>query len=83
MSSKLLAGAALGAALMFMFDPHQGRQRRALVRDKLINYVRWGSRALEGKAEDFGNRAYDVMAETRSALNAATGEVQERVAGTP
>jgi gas vesicle protein len=33
----ILAGAAAGATAMFMFDPQQGRRRRALARDKVIH----------------------------------------------
>ncbi len=32
--AKLLGGAALGAAAMYVFDPDKGKRRRALVRDK-------------------------------------------------
>src|SRR5262245_46434274 len=33
-----LAGAMVGAGLMYFFDPISGRRRRALVRDKFVRY---------------------------------------------
>jgi osmotically-inducible protein OsmY len=34
--SWFLLGAVVGAGAMFLLDPHQGRRRRALVRDKAV-----------------------------------------------
>jgi len=42
----LASGLFLGALAMFIFDPEEGRRRRALARDK---------------AKDWSNRAYSVM----------------------
>jgi osmotically-inducible protein OsmY len=62
----LIGGVGLGAALMYVFDPDRGKRRRALLRDKVEAA---GNRAVE-KAEkmrrDIGNRAYGVVAETKS-----------------
>lgn len=54
------AGVVLGALAMFIFDPEQGRRRRALARDKLVHY---------------GRRAGDMVSgtETRSAVQETIG----------
>ena len=49
----LAAGLALGVLGMFIFDPKEGRRRRALARDKIVRY---------------GNRAQGMAAEARSAV---------------
>jgi osmotically-inducible protein OsmY len=62
----VVGGVGLGAALMYIFDPDRGRRRRALIRDK----VEAAGNKLGDKAEkmgrDFSNRAYGVVAETKS-----------------
>lgn len=40
----LVVGAAIGAGLMYIFDPQQGRRRRALLRDQGLH---WQREALE------------------------------------
>src|SRR5437762_8198073 len=63
--SPLLLGAALGATSAFMFDPQQGRRRRALVRDKVTSSVH-DSREFAGAArEDLRRRAHGVAAQAR------------------
>src|ERR1041385_2760730 len=62
----LIGGAGLGAALMYLFDPDRGKRRRALIRDK----VEAAGNKLSDKADkmqrDLRNRAYGVVAETKS-----------------
>jgi osmotically-inducible protein OsmY len=36
----VVCAAGLGAALMFLFDPDNGKRRRALLRDKSVHYAR-------------------------------------------
>ena len=36
MAPLILVGAAVGTAAMYLFDPDQGRRRRALIRDKAV-----------------------------------------------
>jgi osmotically-inducible protein OsmY len=62
----LVGGVGLGAALMYIFDPDRGNRRRALLRDKVEAA---GNNLVEkaGKVRrDLGNRAYGVVAETKS-----------------
>ena len=60
--NALLAGAGLGALLMFMSDPDRGARRRALVRDKAVRGARVGGRALSATAADLANRTRGVAA---------------------
>jgi hypothetical protein len=61
----LLAGAGIGAALAFMFDPQGGGRRRALVRDKAVWMSRKTRDGLDATARDISNRARGIAAATR------------------
>jgi hypothetical protein len=54
---SLLAGAGLGAGLMYMLDPRMGRRRRALVRDKMVSMAHEAGDAAEMIGRDMKNRA--------------------------
>ncbi len=65
----LALGVAIGATMMFFFDPDRGRRRRALIRDKFVH----GAHELEeigggvaSRARHLRNRARGVVHETRS-----------------
>jgi len=60
----LLAAAGAGAALAYLLDPKQGRQRRAMVRDK----IKMVQKRAPKIAKDLQNRAHGVVAETRRFL---------------
>lgn len=60
----LAAGAALGAALMYLLDPGDGRRRRALLRDKLNRYGRQSGRAATRSGRDLWNRTRGTAYET-------------------
>jgi BON domain-containing protein len=65
-TTAFVAGAALGAGLMYALDPDRGRRRRALARDKIVHLVRKGDTGIGARARDVGNRAAGVVAETRA-----------------
>lgn len=80
----LLAGAGIGALLMYVLDPNQGRGRRAYLRDKMVSasnnaadYVQAKSRHLTNRAQgmvsEVGSRAKDVAAGAGSALGIQGG----------
>ena len=57
----------LGALVMYIFDPQQGRRRRALARDQLLSAQRQIGEKAAATYEDLRNRAYGLYAETRGA----------------
>jgi gas vesicle protein len=62
-------GAGVGALAMFIFDPDNGRRRRALARDKMVHYGKETVGAVESAARDLRNRAQGVAAEARGAVS--------------
>jgi uncharacterized membrane protein len=64
----LLAGAAVGAVAMYLFDPDRGRRRRALLRDQVISAASHLDDAIEVMAHDLAHRAQGLVAEARSAM---------------
>ncbi|WP_119784193.1 SRPBCC family protein [Noviherbaspirillum sedimenti] len=66
---KWLAGAALGAALMYFSDPRHGRRRRALLRDKLYSMGVSASHARAATSRDLGNRLDGVRSKLRRTLS--------------
>ena len=68
-----LGGFALGALAMFIFDPQQGRRRRALARDKIVHAGHEISDRAAGTSKDLGNRAYGLYAETRGVARDTLG----------
>ncbi|HUO87154.1 MAG TPA: BON domain-containing protein [Thermoanaerobaculia bacterium] len=62
------AGAALGAGLMYLLDPAEGRRRRALAKDKATRYGRETGRAATRTGRDVLNRARGTAHEAGSKL---------------
>jgi len=57
---------AAGAALMFLFDPSQGRGRRKLIADKTTSTVRRSTEAIGKKARHAGNVAKGMYHQARN-----------------
>jgi hypothetical protein len=68
--ASFLGGLALGAGLMYARDPHMGRRRRALARDKAVHYRRVLARRSIGKAHDLRNRAKGRLHDLREQISA-------------
>lgn len=66
----LLAGIGIGAILMYIFDPEQGRRRRALLRDQIVSCMNETSDIVGKTSRDLRNRAQGVIAETTRAFRA-------------
>lgn len=64
--SPLFLGLAAGAAGAFFMDPRQGRQRRALMRDKLTRGMREGREFGDAAAKDLRGRARGAVAQVRA-----------------
>ncbi len=71
-------GLAIGAALMYIFDPEHGRRRRALMRDQVVSTWHKSGDLIDKKSRHFQNRVTGMVAETRSKVKGVTGN-QERV----
>src|SRR4051812_18266476 len=63
-----LKGAAIGAGFMYLFDPSQGRTRRARIRDKAVHVWNETGDNIEGKSRDLANRAQGLLHDAASAL---------------
>ena len=64
----VLAGAGLGAGVMYLFDPGRGKRRRALIRDQIGHLTRQTSDVADTTVRDLGHHAQGAMAEVRSHL---------------
>ncbi len=65
---SFLAGAAMGAGLMFLLDPDRGTRRRALARDRILSAGRDAD--LGARARHLGSRARGLVAGARSRMQA-------------
>src|SRR5438094_824144 len=75
-----LAIAGLGAGLMYVFDPVQGRRRRALVRDQFVHALHELDDAIGVTFRDVSHRSSGLWAEARSLPARLSGEaVPDRV----
>ncbi|HLK33056.1 MAG TPA: SRPBCC family protein [Terriglobales bacterium] len=61
-------GLSLGARLMYMLDPDQGRRRRAMARDRAVWLAHQAEVTLDRGARDLFNRAQGAADETLSLL---------------
>ena len=77
-------GLAVGALAMFIFDPQQGRRRRAIARDKAMHYSREAGRIVSSTSQDLKNRAYGLakdaegMVREQMGTEAGTGTLETR-----
>ena len=69
----LAAGLMLGGLAMYIFDPQQGRGRRAMARDKAVRYSREATDYVAGTAKDLKNRAYGVAKEAEGMFREQVG----------
>jgi hypothetical protein len=74
----LIAG-LIGAALMYMLDPDQGRRRRALLRDQATSKVNEARDTLQAKMRHTRNVTQGMVAEARGHLERNKNETQEAV----
>jgi osmotically-inducible protein OsmY len=74
-----MAGAALGATVMYFCDPHRGRARRADLEQKAARAARQGGHEIAKKAEDLLNRAKGAVAKADAALERSEEVVDDDV----
>jgi hypothetical protein len=78
-SVTLLSGMALGAGLMYVFDPRRGAQRRAQARDKLIRGTRFLGCYLDKRSRDLANRSFGAIAELGSSIRDRVRSIDDEV----
>jgi hypothetical protein len=69
----LTAGLGVGALIMYMLDPAEGRRRRALARDQVTHFVTEAEKTVGARARHWTNRARGVASETKSAMGGDGG----------
>ena len=67
--ASLLKAAGLGAAAMYLFDPQQGRRRRALLRDQYVHLMNSAQHTVDVTRRDLQNRLQGCIAEFSGALH--------------
>jgi uncharacterized membrane protein len=69
MNLGLLGTLGLGACLMYILDPQQGKRRRAVARDKMTRFTHKSLDAIDVTSRDLKNRAFGLVAETRRLIS--------------
>lgn len=64
-----LAAFGLGAAIMYVLDPDNGRRRRMIARDKAMSAANDAADAVESTARDLHNRAQGTVAEVKGVFS--------------
>jgi len=77
--TTLLAGLGLGAGWMYLFDPEQGRRRRALLADQATSLVNDANDWLDKAWRDLEHRAEGQLAEITSMFAPAREEVPDEL----
>src|ERR1022692_2883456 len=78
---SMMAGAALGAAVMYFYDPHRGKARRAEIQQKAAGAARQGGHQLAKRAEDLRNRAKGAFAKADAAFECSEEVIDDVIAG--
>ena len=73
-----LGAAGAGAALMLLFDPADGRERRAWIGQKTVQVAKFTGRGMRTRVRDLENRAKDVAAEAGAGAMKA-GELNDEI----
>jgi osmotically-inducible protein OsmY len=76
---SMMAGAALGATVMYFCDPHRGKARRAELQQKAASAARQGGHELGKRAEDLLNRAKGAVSKVDAAFEPSEEVVNDDV----
>lgn len=79
----VIAGAGVGALMMYLFDPNGGTRRRALIRDKAVGLTTDAKQAFGRTAKDLGNRAKGAMHNAKSLAAGQSAPSQDITADIP
>jgi hypothetical protein len=75
---SLLKGIGVGAGLMYVFDPDQGRRRRSLVRDQIVGAFNGLEEGLDAAWRDVRNRFGGLTAERTGSAPGLQGGAARR-----
>lgn len=67
-ATSFISGASLGAGLMYLLDPRQGRRRRKQILDQVGHAILEVQSAADITRRDVQNRSYGVFARLRSSM---------------
>lgn len=74
--SALISGLAIGATLMYIFDPEKGAGRRADIKRKAGDFRDDATQALEGQVKNLGKRTGDLVSGARSSFRERFGKTE-------
>jgi len=74
-----LGGAAMGARLMYLFDPDRGRSRRAKLRDRVAGGIHFLQREANKQARNVGHQVIGRLHEIRSSIHERATPIDEDI----
>ncbi|HVH85125.1 MAG TPA: hypothetical protein VM912_00245 [Terriglobales bacterium] len=74
-----LGGAAVGARLMYLFDPDRGRSRRVRLRDKAVRGINIARRASNKQLRHAANHVIGRLHELRSSIRDRSTEISDDI----
>jgi gas vesicle protein len=87
-TAGVVGALALGAGLMFLLDPTQGRRRRALIRDKAVSYTNEATRYaqstgrhLSNKAQGLAHRAGEAASQVKDQAQNLASKARDTIRG--
>jgi gas vesicle protein len=87
-TAGVVGALALGAGLMFLLDPTQGRRRRALIRDKAASYTSQATqyaqstgRHLSNKAQGWAHRAGEAASQVKEQAQNLASKAKDTISG--
>ena len=75
----LIAGAGIGAAAMYFWDPNRGRVRRAMLQDQAASLARKGEHEARKRTEDLLNRSKGIVAKADAGLPIEANAVSDDI----
>lgn len=73
----LISGLAIGATLMYIFDPQKGNERRNMIRDKATGLKNDAQERINNTTEDLTSRAKGLIEETKKSFSKEESEDEE------
>ena len=79
----ILRGMALGAGLMYFFDPEKGDQRKQMVRDEFARFKSKSDETIESTFRDLRIRTRDMLSSGVEKLSEGTESMRQEVRANP